>query len=37
MNLNKEDIERLVKNTPEDNKPIPDTSYIYEDVKDMIN
>ena len=37
MNLNKEDLEKLAKNIPEDNKPLPDTSYVYDDVKDMIN
>ena len=38
MNLNKEDLERMTKNLPEDyNSPLPDTSYVLEDVKDMIN
>lgn len=37
MNLNKEHLEKLIKNSPIDNTPVPDTSYVYEDVKDMIN
>ena len=38
MNLNKEDLERMTRNLPEDdNNPLPDTSYVLEDVKDMIN
>ena len=37
MNLNKEDLENYIKNTPEDNSPLPDTSYVYDDVKDMLN
>ena len=37
MNLNKADLERMTQNLPEDdNKPLPDTSYVLEDVKDMI-
>lgn len=38
MNLNKDDLERMTKNLPkEDNGPLPDTSYVLEDVKDMMN
>lgn len=38
MNLNKEDLEKMTKNLPEeDNGPLPDTSYVLEDVKDMMN
>mgnify|MGYP001420836127 CR=1 FL=1 len=38
MNLNKADLERMTKNLPEDdNNPLPDTSYVLDDVKGMIN
>jgi hypothetical protein len=39
MNLNKEDLERMVKNNPqqEDQGPMPDTSYLIDDVKEMRN
>jgi len=38
MNLKKADFERMKRNLPEDdNNPLPDTSYVLEDVKDMIN
>ena len=38
MNLNKEDLERMTKNLPEDdNNPLPDTDYVLDDVKGMIN
>ena len=38
MNLNKDDLEKMTKNLPkEDNGPLPDTSYVLEDVKDMMN
>lgn len=38
MNLNKADLERMTKNLPEDdNNPLPDTDYVLDDVKGMIN
>ena len=38
MNLNKTDLERMTKNLPEDdNNPLPDTDYVLDDVKGMIN
>lgn len=38
MNLNKEDLERMVKNAPQDdNTPMPDTSFVMEEVKEMKN
>lgn len=38
MNLNKADLERMTKNLPDDdNNPLPDTSYVLDDVKGMIN
>jgi hypothetical protein len=38
MNLNKEDLERMTKNMPEeDTGPMPDTSYVIEDVKELQN
>ena len=38
MNFNKEDLERMAQNPPpEDNGPMPDTSYVMEDVKEMKN
>lgn len=37
MNLNKEDLEKMIKNNKEDNSPLQDTSYVLEDVKDLIN
>lgn len=37
MNLNKEDIEKMVKNNKEDDTPVPDSSYVYDDVKDLLN
>ena len=36
MNLNKEDLERLSKNSPEDTGPLPETSYVYDDAVNMI-
>lgn len=38
MNLNKADLERMTKNLPDDdNNPLPDTDYVLDDVKGMIN
>lgn len=39
MNLNKEDLERMTKNLPneDDEGPPPDTSYVLDDVKEMSN
>ena len=38
MNLNREDLERMAKNTPQDdNGPMPDTSYVLDDVREMKN
>lgn len=38
MNLTKEHIEKLVKSQPEnDNLPMPDTSYVIHDVKEIQN
>lgn len=38
MNLNKADLERMTQNLPEeDTGPMPDTSYILEEVKEMRN
>ena len=38
MNLNREDLERMAKNAPQDdNAPMPDTSYVLDDVREMKN
>lgn len=38
MNLNREDLEKMAKNAPQDdNAPMPDTSYVLDDVREMKN
>ena len=38
MNLNREDLEKIAKNAPQDdNTPMPDTSYVLDDVREMKN